>query len=132
MNITKLIVHCSDTPDSRDVSAADIHRWHLEQGWSGIGYHKIIKRDGTIENGRPEYWYGAHVKDHNLDSLGICLIGRKHYTNQQMQTLYDQLKLWLKKYPKAKIYGHRDLDNNKSCPNFNVQQWWDITFSNGL
>lgn len=125
MSITKLVVHCSDTPDSRDVTAVDIHQWHLERGWSGIGYHKIIRRNGTIENGRPEYWYGAHVRSHNTNSLGVCLIGKENYTNEQMQALYQQLMQWQKQYPKAKIYGHNDLDSNKTCPNFNVQQWLD-------
>ena len=60
--INLLVVHCLDTENSQDLSAIDIHRMHLEFGWNGIGYHKIIKRCGEIENGRPEFWVGAHVK----------------------------------------------------------------------
>ena len=48
---------------------------HLKFGWDGIGYHKVIKRSGKVENGHPEYWIGAHVKGKNSISLGVCLIG---------------------------------------------------------
>ena len=59
---------------------------HMNFGWDGIGYHKIILRDGTIENGRPEYWMGAHVKGKNNKSLGVCLIGRNQFTNRQFNS----------------------------------------------
>ena len=52
-NISLLVVHCSDTPNNQNLSAIDIHKMHLSFGWDGIGYHKIIKRSGKIENGRP-------------------------------------------------------------------------------
>ena len=61
-NIKLLVVHCSDTEDKQNLSAFDIHKMHLKFGWDGIGYHKVINRSGKIENGRPEYWTGAHVK----------------------------------------------------------------------
>ena len=66
-NIKYLVIHCSDT-DEND-SALDIHKLHLSFGWDGIGYHKVIKRDGIIGNGRPEYWVGAHVYKYNHVSL---------------------------------------------------------------
>ena len=52
-NIKYLVVHCSDTSDDSIVSVHDIHKMHLDFGWDGIGYHKIISRDGLIHNGRP-------------------------------------------------------------------------------
>ena len=70
-NIKLLVVHCSDTKDSENLSALDIHQMHLKFGWDGIGYHKIIKRSGKVENGRPEYWVGAHVQSKNDISLGV-------------------------------------------------------------
>ena len=79
-DIKILVVHCSDTPDNENIGAIDIHKMHLSFGWDGIGYHKIIKRDGEIENGRPEYWIGAHTFGKNYQSLGVCLIGRKLFT----------------------------------------------------
>ena len=73
--IELLIVHCSDTDNNKDLNALDIHKMHLGFGWDGIGYHKLICRSGKIENGRPEYWIGAHVKGQNEISLGFVLLG---------------------------------------------------------
>lgn len=122
--ISLLVVHCSDTPNNQNLSAIDIHKMHLGFGWDGIGYHKIIKRSGKIENGRPEYWVGAHVKGKNDISLGVCLIGRDTFTKNQFRSLDRVLKKWKKTYPNAKIVGHRDAGNTKkTCPNFDVISW---------
>lgn len=123
-NIQYLVVHCSDTPDATDFNAIDIHKMHLNFGWNGIGYHKIINRKGIIENGRPEFWVGAHVKGINEKSLGVCLIGRNNFTIKQFLALEKILKVWKKKYKNAIILGHRDAVNTKkTCPNFNVYEW---------
>ena len=123
-NIKYLIIHCSDTADDRDLSARDIHKMHLTFGWDGIGYHKIIRRDGLIENGRPEYWVGAHVYGKNNQSLGVCLIGRNNFSNQQFLSLEKIVRQWRISYPHALIIGHRDATiTDKTCPNFNVDEW---------
>ena len=123
-NISLLIVHCSDTANNENLNAADIHNMHLGFGWDGIGYHKIIKRSGKVENGRPEYWIGAHVKGKNNISLGVCLIGRDNFTKNQFKSLERVLKQWKKLYPNAKIVGHRDTGKTKkTCPNFDVLSW---------
>ena len=123
-DIQFLIVHCSDTPDSQDVNAEFIHKMHLDNGWDGIGYHKVILRSGKIENGRPEFWIGAHVKGLNKSSLGVCLIGSKIFTHVQLNSLKRVLLQWKKKYPNAKILGHRDsTKTDKTCPNFDVKKW---------
>ena len=93
-------------------------------GWDGIGYHKVITRSGKVENGRPEYWIGAHVKGKNHISLGVCLIGRDNFTKNQFKSLEHVLKKWKKLYPNAKIVGHRDTGKTKkTCPNFDVISW---------
>ena len=123
-NIKLLVVHCSDTDDREDLSALDIHKMHLNFGWDGIGYHKVICRSGKIENGRPEYWIGAHVKGKNNISLGVCLIGRDYFTEFQFSSLKEVLREWKFLYPEAKILGHRDTGNtSKTCPNFDVSVW---------
>ena len=114
----------SKKKDNLNLSAIDIHKMHLGFGWDGIGYHKIIKRSGVIENGRPEYWVGAHVKGKNKFSLGVCLIGRKKFTKKQFDSLEKLLRKWKSSYPTAKIVGHRDTGNTKkTCPNFDVITW---------
>lgn len=129
-SIQYLVVHCADTPDDRDIDAAEIHRWHTEErGWSGIGYHAVIKRDGTIENGRPLYWSGAHVKGHNSHSLGVCLIGEVNFTPAQYASLSSLLKSWNSQHPGSRVVGHCDLDSRKTCPNFDVKEWWRLQCS---
>ena len=116
-----LVVHCSDTVDKDNFKAIDIHKMHINFGWDGIGYHKVINRDGLIENGRPEYWIGAHVYGKNNQSLGVCLIGREYFTPNQLDSLEKVLKEWRKTYPLAKIIGHRDvIKTKKTCPNVDV------------
>ena len=123
-NIKLLVVHCSDTNNKDNLNALDIHKMHLKFGWNGIGYHKIILRSGKVENGRPEYWIGAHVKGKNKVSLGVCLIGRDKFTLQQFSSLEMVLREWKHIYPQAKIIGHRDIETTeKTCPNFDVISW---------
>ena len=123
-DIKFLIIHCSDTPDEENLRAIDIHKMHLSFGWEGVGYHKIICRNGDIENGRPEYWIGAHTYGKNNTSLGICLIGRNKFSDIQFLSLKNLLIEWKIKYPNSVILGHRDVINTKkTCPNFNVNEW---------
>ena len=127
MIIDKIIIHCSDTPNGRDNNAEDIHRYHLEKGWSGIGYNHVIRIDGSIENGRPHYWIGSHARGHNATSLGICLIGTDSFSNHQWYAL-EKLILELKQqYPDAKVIGHNEV-SSKTCPGFNVQDWLNEAF----
>lgn len=128
-DIKILVVHCSDTPDNENIGAIDIHKMHLSFGWDGIGYHKIIKRDGEIENGRPEYWIGAHTFGKNYQSLGVCLIGRKLFTKSQFDSLKKLIKEWKAKYPKASVKGHSEsIKTHKTCPNFDVSSWYKENF----
>jgi len=91
-NIKLLVIHCSDTENEKELEASDIHKMHLGFSWDGIGYHKVILRSGEIQNGRPEYWVGAHVKGKNDVSLGVCLIGRNHFTEKQYISLEKVLR----------------------------------------
>ena len=123
-DVKLLIVHCSDSENHMDLNAIDIHKMHLDFGWDGIGYHKVICRSGKIENGRPEYWKGAHVKGKNDLSLGVCLIGRDKFTKKQYSSLQKILRKWKLLYPNAKIIGHCDTEETqKTCPNFDVLTW---------
>lgn len=120
--ITKIIIHCSATPNGRDDTAEDIHRWHREKGWDGIGYHYVITVNGKLENGRPEYWAGAHATGHNNNSIGICMIGTDEYNVDQWSILSNLVRKLLIKYPNAEVIGHNEI-SDKKCPGFDVQ-WW--------
>lgn len=122
--IQYLVVHCADTPDDEDWSVLDIHKMHIGFGWDGIGYHRVITRDGKIHHGRPDFWVGAHVYGHNHESLGVCLIGRSQFTTDQMTSLETLLRIWKTDYPTATICGHCDFDSTeKTCPNFDAGAW---------
>ena len=127
-NIKEIIVHCSATPEGKDFTVADIKRWHLARGFSDIGYHYVIYRDGSIHIGRDESIIGAHCTGHNTNSIGVCYIGgcvsngktpKDTRTTQQKQSLVKLLKELKTKYPQASIHSHRDFAN-KACPSFDA------------
>ena len=129
--IDLLAVHCSATMPHHDVSAADIDRWHRKRGWSGIGYHYVIRRDGTQEIGRDVDIAGAHAAGHNRNSIGICMIGglgpdnkpAPLYTRAQWRSLKALLAELRTLYPDADVKGHRELGAPKACPSFDVAHW---------
>lgn len=127
-NIKELIVHCSATPEGKDYSVDTIRQWHLQRGFSDIGYHYVIYRDGSIHIGRDESIIGAHCTGHNTNSIGVCYIGgcasdgktpKDTRTTEQKQSLVKLLKELKTKYPQASIHGHRDFAN-KACPSFDA------------
>ena len=73
--ITLIIVHCSANRQGSTLRMMDIDRLHRSLGWKGCGYHFVIPTDGTIETGRPLEQVGAHCKNHNRYSIGVCYIG---------------------------------------------------------
>lgn len=125
-----IFVHCSATKPSMDVGVREISQWHREQGWLAVGYHFIIRRDGTIEEGRPVDVVGSHVKDWNSKSVGVCLVGgiddkgkfKANFTPAQMQSLKEKLADLKDMYPDAEIKAHHDVAP-KACPSFNLSRW---------
>lgn len=131
-HVSRLIIHCSATPPSMDIGADTINKWHTDKGWSAIGYHYVIKRDGVIENGRDVNNIGAHVKGHNTGSIGVCLIGgvdknnkaEANFTDAQWETLAIVCKSFKKQLNYVTIHGHNEYAA-KACPSFDVQVWLD-------
>ena len=77
--ITLIIIHCSAVKPDQMSSAAQIDTWHRQRGFHlGIGYHYVVRRNGEIEPGRPEYMVGAHCLNHNAHSIGVCYEGHAH------------------------------------------------------
>lgn len=132
--IDTLILHCSATPLDMDIGAAEIDTWHKARGWKRIGYHYVIRRNGTVERGRPLAQIGAHVEGHNRRTIGICLVGgvRDHsahplvennFTPAQWTALRALVLELLGRFPKVGVIGHRDLEPHKACPSFDVRAW---------
>ena len=119
--IDKIVIHCSASPNGREDTAADIHQWHKEKGWDGIGYHYVIETH-KVSVGRPEYWQGAHAYGHNDNSLGICLIGTDVFSAKQWHMLENLVRELSIRYPDVQIMGHNEV-SSKACPGFDVQEW---------
>jgi len=127
--IRKIIVHCADTPPNMDIGVEEIRKWHKDQGWKDVGYHYVIRRDSTLEEGRPLEEAGAHVANHNADSIGICLVGGKggfNFTWSQLVVLKAVVEYLQGMFPEAELGGHCDYDNRKTCPNFDVKQLFEV------
>lgn len=131
--IDKIVIHCSATKPSQDFGYQHIYKMHINRGFSDIGYHYIIKRDGELQPGRDENKPGAHVAGHNLNSIGICLIGgvnekmkaENNFTEAQWATLEPLVANLLTNHPHAEVLGHRDFPGvKKDCPCFDVRSWW--------
>lgn len=129
-----IAIHCSATKPGMNIGASEIRQWHKDKGWEDIGYHYVIRRDGTLENGRDLNAVGAHVAGFNSRSVGICLVGgisdlghsENNFTKEQFQTLETLVKKLTKVWPHAIVQGHRDFPNvKKDCPCFDVRDWWD-------
>ncbi|MGL5821711.1 MAG: peptidoglycan recognition protein family protein [Sarcina sp.] len=116
----KIILHHSAIPD---MTIDEVHEKHLENGWAGIGYHYFVRKDGSIYEGRKENVIGAHVKEHNIDTLGICLEGdfeQSVPTKIQYEKTLKLLQYLNLKYNIDKIEGHRE-HNQTLCPGDNLK-----------
>ena len=139
-NIDEIIVHCSATRESwmdgQPVSAKveEIRRWHVEDnGWSDIGYHFLIDRDGSIAKGREVDVQGAHCRGHNATTIGICLIGghgsnendtpSEHFTAVQMAALRTLIDRMREEFPAIRTVSGHNQYAAKACPGFNVGKW---------
>ncbi len=134
--INKIIIHCTATAEGKDYSVDTIRKWHLKRGWRDIGYHFLIQRDGTVDEGRPIEQSGAHTKGHNWDSIGISYVGgveakkkdgkwiaKDTRTDEQKDALLDLICQLHDTYGGV-VYGHRDF-SRKSCPCFDAKKEYE-------
>ena len=144
-SIEAIVVHCSATKEDVWVDAKALDSWHKARGWSMIGYHRVIRLDGTVENGRPFFRRGAHVSGNNTNTIGICLIGgldklgkpKNTFKQEQFNSLMQEIMNIKAMCPMIKsIKGHRDYSPDlngdgiitrdewiKECPCFDVTKW---------
>lgn len=130
-----IAVHCSASKPDIKTDVKVIDRWHRQRGFLMIGYHYVIKTDGSIEKGRDEDAIGAHVEGYNAVSVGICMVGgvddngaagkpANNFSKEQFTALAGLLVSLKAKYPTAVIQGHRDFPEvKKACPSFDVAAW---------
>lgn len=128
-SISKIILHCTATPEGRDFTVDQIRQCHLARGFSDIGYHYVIYRDGSIHRGRPENIVGAHCTGQNTCSIGVCYVGgevadgshkpKDTRTPAQRKVLRELVTSLQKKYPGATVHCHHEFAN-KACPSFKL------------
>lgn len=134
-DINHLVVHCSATKATWNGGVEEIRSWHINDNlWSDVGYHFVIRRDGTVERGRPVWAVGAGVAGYNAHSIHICLVGgldndgkpEDNFAPVQkaaLAFLLSNLKRLVAN--KAKVCGHRDFPGvTKACPSFDAIKWW--------
>ena len=127
--ITKIIIHCTATPEGRPVTTKEVAAWHRERGFAEIGYHYLIGLNGERWKGRDTEKIGAHCEGQNANSIGICYVGglakdgktaKDTRTDAQKAALLSLIKELKQKYPAATIHGHREFAN-KACPCFDAK-----------
>lgn len=140
--IDLIIIHCSASRPGHDLGAKEIDQMHREQnGWKGIGYHYVVRLDGTVEKGRDDSVIGAHAAGYNGSSVAICYIGgldengkaTDTRTKAQKQSIHALVNELCRKYPVERIIGHRDISPDlngngrvdpweriKECPCYDV------------
>lgn len=140
-----LVVHVTATPPKADIGVKEVRVMHLARGFNDIGYHYVIRRNGSVAQGRqPDSSVGAHVQGYNSVALGVSLVGgvdakgkpEHNATPEHMCALEELLRTLQIKYPKAGVCGHRDLspdkdgdgviepfEHIKACPCFDAIPW---------
>lgn len=127
--VKKIILHCTATVEGQEFDITDVDRWHKKRGWKSVGYHYLIKQDGTLQVGRSLDEVGSHAKGENSDSIGIVYVGGLDANKEPKDTMtaYQELTLmelifslrtvfhWMS------VHGHNEY-SNKACPSFDVQE----------
>jgi N-acetylmuramoyl-L-alanine amidase len=127
--VKKIILHCTATVEGQEFDITDVDRWHKKRGWKSVGYHYLIKQDGTLQVGRSLDEVGSHAKGENSDSIGIVYVGGLDANKEPKDTMtaYQELTLmelifslrtvfhWMP------VHGHNEY-SSKACPSFDVQE----------
>lgn len=138
MHVNWVVLHCSASPyGNLDI----VEEWHQENGWLGIGYHWLITNcysteedwiygkpdpsyDGLVHKGRDEKFQGAHVKGHNWETIGVCLIGGEDFGGFTSRQLESSVKLCndiMQRYPSIQgVKGHYEFPTLKTCPDIDM------------
>lgn len=123
-NIKKILIHCSDSDLIIHDSIEVIREWHLDRGFSDIGYHYFIDKNGTVFTGRKVKTMGAHCRGQNKESIGICLSGKYDFSAFQFQACKDLIMFLIHAFDvkEKNILPHKVFNKNKTCPNFDIKK----------
>lgn len=142
-SIEKIVIHATGGPQNQTTAVIKAYWKNVKKWKDKVGYHLIINADGSYERLAPDSEVTYGVGGHNAHSIHICYKGgvkqgvaTDNRTNEQKKTLLTLVRTMRSRYPKAKIYGHRDLSPDrdgdgqieknewlKACPCFDVKEW---------
>ena len=121
--IDTIFVHCSDSDYAHHDDISVIRKWHMdERGFNDVGYHFFITNGGQVQIGRPIDKIPAAQYGYNTGSVAICLSGKHEFTEDQFKALRKMVKELTTKHGIQHVMGHNEVDDGKTCPNFDVKK----------
>lgn len=102
-------------------SVESVHNYHKGLGWSGIGYHYYVRKDGSIYRGRPEEMVGGHTSGYNYCSIGVCAEGNFEtdvMSDAQREAIRALVLDIRTRYPDTQTIRHKDVAAT-ACPGKN-------------
>lgn len=144
--VTEMVVHWTETQTNKNLGSEEINKNHLEIGLNGIGYHYVIRRDGSLQRGRPVNIPGQHapVNDHDQRSVAVVFVGginaptgtpnyenffsAQSLTRSQLNTFDHMCRVFYNVFPGGQIVGHSDIDEEEIDPGFSVIDYVAATF----
>ena len=144
--VTEIVVHWTETPTNKNIGSKELNKIHLESGLKGIGYHYVIRRDGSLQRGRPINIQGEHssVNKHDERSIGVAFVGGinvpsgtpnlqnfisvQSLTRNQFNTFDHLCRAFFMRFPGGQLLGHNDIDAIEDDPGFNVREYALSTF----
>lgn len=144
--VTELVVHWTETPTNKNIGSEELNDLHVAFGLDGLGYHYVIRRDGTLQRGRPVNIIGQHAPTNNHDqrSIGIVFVGginapsgtpnldsfisAQSLTRSQLNTFDHICRAFYAVFPGGQIIGHSEIDEDEFDPGFSVTEYVNIHF----
>ena len=144
--VTEVVVHWTETHTNKNIGSEEINKYHLDLGLDGIGYHFVIRRDGSLQRGRPINIQGQHAptNNHDLRSIGIVFVGGinvpsgtpnsenflsvQSLTRSQLNTFDHFCRSFYTVFPGGQIIGHNDIDEDEVDPGFDVINYVENIF----
>lgn len=142
-----LVLHCTATPEGREVTSGEIRHWHTDpvkkggRGWKQVGYTDMIHLDGTVErlvgnneDAEVDPWEVTNgAKGYNTVSRHVVYVGgvskdsktaKDTRTEAQLKAMTAYVRDFHERFPQIRIVGHGELPGvKKACPSFDVAAW---------
>jgi hypothetical protein len=146
-DVTEMVVHWTETNTNKNIGSEEINKYHIELGLDGIGYHYVIRRDGSLQRGRPINLEGQHspVNSHDTRSIGVVFVGGinvptgtpnsenfidvQSLTRSQFNTFDHICRAFYNTYPGGQVLGHNDVDEDEVDPGFDVINYVGANFN---